>query len=181
MNFSNRSILGSIWERHGGILPGEQNLCFWQGPDNGLRSRRGRCSGSTSPAPSTPACACPMSEVFNFNHNLLHISWIFSQSFDHQFDFQNFANLVFCLMPHLSVIRIMQDVIEGLWLHVTEHRLQADHSKKCHVKTTLHGKPRAQFFSSNASKWPSSKIFLWCYFSRCQQSLKTSFQQFWMK
>ena len=83
------------WERHDGVLPGEQNLCFWQGPDNGLRSRRGRCSGSTSPAPLTPACACPMSEVFNFNHNLLYISWIFSQSFDQQFDFQNFANLVF--------------------------------------------------------------------------------------
>ena len=51
-----------------------------------------------------------------------------------------------CLMLHLSVIRIMQDVIEGLWLHVTEHRLQADHSKKFHFKKTLHGKPRGHFF-----------------------------------
>ena len=49
-------------------------------------------------------------------------------------------------MLHLSVIRIMQDVIEGLWLHVTEDRLQADHSKKNHFQKTLHGKPRGQFF-----------------------------------
>ena len=142
-----------MWERHDGILPGEQNLCFWQGPDNGLRSRRGRCSGSTSQAPSTPACACPTSavlihgifKVFNFNYNLFSLEFFFKVLI---ISVSKILQIWFsCLMfEHLSVIRIMQDVIEGLWLHVTEHRLQADHSKKFHVQKALHGKPRAHFF-----------------------------------
>ena len=55
-----------------------------------------------------------------------------------------------CLMLHLSVIRVMQDVIEGLWLHVTEDRLQADHSKKITFKK-LYTENQGDN-SSNASK-----------------------------
>ena len=53
-------------------------------------------------------------------------------------------------MLHLSVIRIMQDVIEGLWLHVTEDCLQADHSKKFHFQKLYTEKQGDNF--SNASK-----------------------------
>ena len=43
--------------------PGEQSLCFLRVLDSGWHSKIGHCLGSTSPALSTPACACPRSEI----------------------------------------------------------------------------------------------------------------------
>ena len=52
----------------------------------------------------------------------------------------------------------MQDVIEGLWLHVTEDRLQADHSKKFHFQKNFTRKTKGTILQMHQND-PILRIF----------------------
>ena len=108
--------------------PAAQSLDFSRGQDSGWRSRRGRCWGSTSPAPSTRACACPRSETWP--------AFILSSGF--------VQNPVLSNVFHLSVIWIMKDIVEDFRLDITEHRLQPNHSKEIIFKS------RSSIFFNNS-------------------------------